>query len=279
MTAPVEIIVPTMRESVKGLLLSLAAQTVRPALVTVVTTEVHGESSSGVRWLSFESDEYCYGREDVVLRLNTGIWASTQPFVIFQNDDQIAPPTMVEDALLALENQKYVWGNHRLLDFAGRDPLELSRSDRQQAMSRENPVPPAMHGFYSCYGGMFAASTDFLQDRGGFDMAYLGRHGSEDQQLGYRLMRERGEDRVLICEPPFAFHPIELKGGPRAPYEPGPTNACDDHDLVDDVISGAHFRRCTRCPYRFSDQPQELIRDHVLIPFVPGAVRTKSHWL
>jgi predicted glycosyltransferase involved in capsule biosynthesis len=39
----------------------------------------------------------------------------------------------------------------------------------------------------SPYAGNFAIKRDLFWEVGGFDLGYLGHHGSEDQQLGCRL--------------------------------------------------------------------------------------------
>lgn len=282
-----EVIIPALRqEPVEWLVESLALGTVKPDVVSIVSNETQPfPVHTPTRLVRFASTEYNVGDLDVALRQNVGIWGAQCDYVLIQGDDQVAPPTMVEDSLTALEGKEYIWGNHRLMDFTNKSLSEILLTHRDVGESREHPVPPALHGYQSCYGGMLAARTDFLQEVGGMDMAFNGRHGSEDQQLGYRLMRRAGADRVLILEPPFSWHPIELRNGDtraRKPWLQPVLNGCSptEHEFAECFIDGVRFLRCRHCPVqRFSDEHQKLFRDQVLIPYRPEVVQTKTVWL
>lgn len=282
----VEIVIPALRQKpVERLVHSLCLNTQPPDIITVVSNEVEpfpAPAGATVRLLRFASKEYAIGEYDVALRQNCGVWAAQCDTIIIQGDDQIAPPSMIEDSLHVLGDGEYIWGNHRLIDF-NRDPEHIRLMPKELGISRENPVPPARHGFQSCYGGMLAIRTDFIREVGAFDMAFMGRHGSEDQQLGYRLMARKRENTVLISEPPFSWHPIELRDGDtraREQWLMPVTNGCGDHLLSETTISGMRFLFCSRCPYRrFSDEPEKLFRDEVIVAFRPELVTTTSIWL
>jgi len=284
----VEVVIPALRqEPVEWLVMSLLDQTVPPDAITIVSNETQPFAHDGVptRLVRFQSSEYLFGELDVALRQNVGIYEAVCDVVIIQGDDQIAPPTMIEDTLAAMEGEEYIWGNHRLVDFATTSYGEIRLTHPSVGKSREVPIPPAWHGFYSCYGGMFAAKREFLCDFGAFDMAFNGMHGSEDQQLGYRLMKRAGMTQVRILEPPFSWHGIELKGGDartRSPWLEPVTNGCGilSHDFAEDFIEGVRFIRCRNCPaQRFSDEWSKLFRDQPIIRYRPELVRTQSIWL
>jgi hypothetical protein len=284
----IEVVIPSLRQaSTERLVSSLVLQTVAPDVITIVSNETQPFPVPGsrVRLLRFSSDTYSIGEWDVALRQNVGIYATECDTLIIQGDDQIAPPSMVEDALRVMEGKDYIWGNHRLTDYADRSLDEIRLADKESGVSRESPAPPAWHGYQSCYGGMFAAKTDFIRDFGGFDMGLNNRHSNEDQQLGYRLMKRAGEEKVLIEEPPFSWHGIELKQGDtraREPWLEPIRNGCvpGSHETVRAIIGGAIFLECQRCPYlAFADGPQMLFREQVLIRYRSKAVNTSSLWL
>lgn len=288
----VEVIIPSLRQGeVERLVLSLLLQTQVPDVVTVVSNETQPFSvgdRTAVRLLRFSSEEYCIGEYDVTLRQNVGVFSSECGVIIIQGDDQIAPATMVEDSLAALEGKEYVWGNHRLLsDLGGRGVEDVLRMTSSEGLSRENPTPPALHGHYSCYGGMFVTRTEFIREFGAFDMACHCRHANEDQQLGYRLMRKRGENSVLIHEPPFSWHDIALREGresrsTRDTWLEPERNGCGQgsHDLFDETIADLHFTTCRRCTYSaYVGVKEALFRDDPLIRYRPEAVQTSSVWL
>ncbi len=201
----VEIVIPAARGNVADKLVrSLSLQTRAPDQITLVGNEaqpVHGASL-----LRYRTDKYLMGPGDVCLRRNVGIYASDADIIIFQDDDQMAPPNMVEAALVFIESYGYVWGHHRYIDF-GDDPWRIVNLPPEVGKSRETE-PNRMHLWYSCYAGMMGARRDLLLDLSGFDMAFEGRHGGEDQQLGRRMLkRVTGGESVFIPEPPFAWHP------------------------------------------------------------------------
>ena len=283
----IEVVIPSLRqEAVERLVLSLCLGTVVPTVVTVVSNEAQPFAvppGSRVRLLRFESQDYCIGELDVALRQNVGLFTTECDLIVIQGDDQIAPPTMIADTIEGMEGKEYLWGNHRLIDFRGMTLEEIMALPMERGASRENPVPPARHGYWSCYGGMFAAQTSLIHEVGGFDMAFLGRHAREDQQLGYRLMKRAGESGVLIEEPPFSWHPIELRQGnvrEHLPWLPAITNSCGDHQWSEVLIGGIKFVRCTVCPaQRFGDAEERLFRGEVIIPYRPDWVQTTSVWL
>lgn len=285
----VEIVIPSLRQGpVERLAMSLAMQTEPPDIITIVSNETQPFDwafSTPVRLLRFASEEYSIGELDVALRQDVGIYASECDVIVIQGDDQVAPLTMIEDTLEALEDGEYIWGNHRLINFDGQTLEEILSTDPRAARSRENPEPPARHGYQSCYGGMFAARTDFLQDFGGIDMMFNCRHAGEDQQLGYRLMAHRGEDNVLIVEPPFSWHPVELRDGDTRTHTPWLkpiVNGCGrgQHDLETRLIKERQFVGCRRCPYlAFEDRAKKLYCAEPVIRYRPDMVTTTSVWL
>jgi hypothetical protein len=287
----VEVVIPSLRQgAVERLVDSLFLCDPPPDIVTVVSNETRpflptGAASVRCRLLRFSTDEYAIGELDVALRQNVGIYSAEADIIIIQGDDQVAPPSMISDSLEVLEGKQYLWGNHRLLDFQNRSLDNIRLMDRWRGMSREMPEPPHWHGYHSCYGGMFVARTDFIRDFGAFDMAYLGRHAQEDQQLGFRLMYMEREEKVFIHEPPFSWHDVALKQGDtraREPWLEPMRNGCgpDSHDLVQTSISGCPFLKCSRCPfYYFAGPSDSLFRDTPLIRYRHDAIQTDSVWL
>lgn len=252
-------------------------------MVTVVTNEAHRFSNYGlkVRLLRFSSERYPIGYLDVALRQNVGIFAAKCDTIVIQGDDQIAPHSMIGDVIENLD--EYLWGNHRLVDFANYNADQIMALNMKDGESREHPEPPHWHGYQSCYGGMFAADTQFIKDFGAFDMAFNGLHESEDQQLGSRLMQRSEEHAVYILEPPFSWHSIELKHGDtreRAPWLPPKINGCAVHDLVETTRKSFKYVQCTRCVYyRYDDERAKLFRGELIERYDPAAVWTRSEWL
>lgn len=244
-----EVVVPALIPPVR-LLESLALDIPKPDLVTIVSNEFQLRDlhpvSLDVRVLHFASDSYCIGDHDVVLRRNVGIWAARGDHLVFQDDDQVAGRGMVRSSAERLTFAPSFWGHHRFLDFGRRPTLEILNLRPMKGRAREHP-PNSLHGWQSCYAGMFGAHRDYLIDLGGFDMAFMGRHGSEDQDLGRRMLARERESRVFIWEPPFAWHPPQSP--PRAVRV---TNSCGDH-MLGDPGGRAGVRRCRRCPYYRAD--------------------------
>ena len=253
-------------------------------MVTIVTNEAHPFDAYGlkVRLLRFESDRYPIGYLDVALRQNVGIYAAECDVIVIQGDDQIAPHSMIRDVETHLTGD-YLWGNHRLVDFAAYTPDQIMAMSMEEGESREHPTPPHVHGYMSCYGGMFAAKTEFIQDFGAFDMAFNGQHHSEDQQLGFRLMKSLLQDTVFIDEPPYSWHSLELKHGDtrsREPWLAPQRNGCDEHDLVDQRRGPFAYLACSKCLYyRFNDDPAALFTGGLVERYDPAAVQTVSEWL
>jgi len=269
MSPSLEVIVPALREPTK-LLASLAYQTRPPDLVTVVSNEV--ELPKGlpypVRVLHFDSDFYGYGKNDVVLRRNVGIWTAKADWLVFQDDDQVAPAGMLAAAEQRLVLDMIFWGHHRFIDFETHGVADLLHMAPEEGTEREHP-PNALHGHWSSYAGMFGAHRNFLIALHGFDMLFMGRHGSEDQNLGYRALQARGQDRVFIWEPPFAWHPL------KSPPQPSPavTNLCAEHLLTRaPVINDVAFTACRKCPYLRADDDAPLFKAEVILPFDPARV-------
>jgi hypothetical protein len=264
-----EIIIPALRDPA-WLLESLTYSERPPDLVTIVSNEVPPPTGLPfpVRVLRFDSDYYGYGANDVVLRRNVGIWASASDNIVFQDDDQVAPTGMLAAAEQRLAFDTIFWGHHRFIDFETHGVRDLLAMAPEEGQTREHP-PNALHGRWSSYAGMFGAHRAFLLALGGFDMMFLGRHGSEDQNLGYRALRARGQEKVFIWEPPFAWHPLTSPGWPVAPR----TNLCAEHLLTKaPVINGVTFTACRNCPYQRADDDTDLFRVDLVLPFDPARV-------
>ena len=292
----IEVVVPALRQRpVEWLVSSLTLQTHPPDIITIVSNETQpfevGEVP--VRLLRFASGAYGIGEKDVALRQNVGIYEAECEYIVIQGDDQVAPPSMIEDTLQALTDAKkerqddFIWGNHRLTEWEGKTLEEIRLAPRDTGISRENPVPPYRHGFWSCYGGMFAAKTDFIQDFGAFDMACNGRHANEDQQLGFRLSCNKGNmGSSYIDEPPFSWHPMELRNGDGRIGSPWLTpirNGCGEgnHNLGEARVKGLRFLSCWNCPYtKYVGESVSLVqRADVVVRYRPEWVETSSVWL
>lgn len=282
----IEIVIPSLRQTeTERLVRSLAMGAMKPDLVSVVSNEVVAWSDPGVptRLLRFSSESYAIGEQDVALRQNIGIWEAQGDVIVIQGDDQVAPSSMVADSVLVLGTKQYIWGNHRLTDFSSIDPLSLVDAPMKSAQSRELP-PNHEHSYFSCYGGMLVARSAFLREAGGFDMAFNGRHGGEDQALGYRLMTALGDETVFIHEPPFSWHPVELatgNGRDRAPWLTPQRNGCAPgaHLIIDDSIDGVAYQRCDRCRYWHFPNYDGLFRADPLIPYDHSCVTVESVWI
>jgi hypothetical protein len=292
----IEVVIPSLRQRpAEWLVASLTLQTQPPDVVTVVSNETQPFEVGDVpvRLLRFSSEVYGIGEKDVALRQNVGIYSSECDYIVIQGDDQVAPPSMIADTLQALADAKkkrhddFIWGNHRLLDWSGKTMEEIRMTPMEDGKSRENPVPPYHHGFWSCYGGMFAAGTGFIQDFGAFDMAFNGRHANEDQQLGFRLSRHKGNDgSSFIVEPPFSWHPMELRNGDvraRSPWLPPISNGCGEgsHSFGEALVKGLKFLSCWNCPYTtYAGEAVSLVeRSDVIVRYRPEWVETSSVWL
>lgn len=263
MPPSLEVIVPALRNPTL-LLESLTYSTRMPDLVTIVSNEAKlpTDLPFPVRVLRFDSDYYGYGDKDVVLRRNIGIWYSPSDNLVFQDDDQVAPHDMLAAAERRLMLDTIFWGHHRFIDFETHSVRDLLAMAPEEGREREHP-PNARHGHWSSYGGMFGAQRRFLLAINGFDMMFLGRHGSEDQNLGYRAMRARGEDKVFVWEPPFAWHPLTSPEWPTVVR----TNLCAEHQTEQSNINGVWFLQCRNCPYRRVAEGADLFQDQVVLGF------------
>lgn len=272
MPPSVEVIVPAVREP-SALLESLSLGRRKPDLVTIVSNEVDHVETFGlpVRIIRFTSELYAYGDNDVVLRRNLGIWLAEHDWLVFQDDDQIAPAGMLESSVERLAADDLFRGHHRFIDFEQIGLHALLEMPPERGREREHP-PNYLHGHWSCYAGMFGAHREALLELGGFDMLFLGRHGSEDQSLGRRSLLRRGEGRVFIWEPPFAWHPLKSPPLPKR----RPTNTCTSHELERRKLAGASFMQCSRCPFRRAIDGTDLFADRVIMPFDLSAVSTRE---
>lgn len=271
MLMKLDIIVPTMRPHLlERVLFSLSRNRTRPDLVTIVTNELLDPPPCfglDVRVIRFSTSKYPFGCKDVALRRNIGIWSSPGTHVLTFDDDQLAPPDMLESSLKVLREEPYLWGHYRYLDFADHSVESILGLPKELGRARESP-PNAFHGWQSGYAGLFACEITLLKAVGGFDMAFCGRHAGEDQNLARRLCLAMGRpDRIIVHEPPFAWHPErrEVWATPRA------HNLCDHHALVESRIGRHRLLRCTNCPhYEFGDDV--LPSDQVVMRFDPSLV-------
>lgn len=257
----VDVVIPARRTTVDRLIFSLQWQTRPPDTILVVSNEVRPRGH-GVRSIEFTSDVYAVGRHDVALRRNIGIWESDADLIVFQDDDQMASPGMIEACIERTEKDPFVWGHHRYLDFGGKPWREIMMLPPDAGRSRESE-PNREHGWQSCYAGMMAARRDFLLDVGGFDMMFMGDHAGEDQQLGRRMLAKLDQTRSFIYEPPFAWHPEEKES-----YLVGVTNLCPDgsHEMYSMWHNGSEFSRCQICPLSvlISDVPEG---NEIVVPY------------
>lgn len=275
----IDVIVPCVRAAtVSRLLASLAAGTEPPDHILIVSNEIDDLDNHGlpVTILGFSSRFYPFGHGDVALRRNIGAWYSQADQLLFIDDDEVAPPTLIADVRAKLDRQRYVWGHHRFSRFAGRSVADIMAMPRELGVSRENPEPPYWHGWQSCYAGLFGIDQDLFLEIGGFDLLFLGRHESEDQNLGKRLQHYMGWPggfgRVLIEEPPFIWHPIEHESWEELPIA---TNCCSEHALETERFHDVLFERCTLCPYfRAISTAERFTMNTLVVPFDPDLVET-----
>jgi hypothetical protein len=267
----IEVVIPVVRPwHVEGLLYCFARNNPPPDAVTLVTNELPDSFHTyglHVRVIRFTSNIYPFGVCDVALRRNIGIWSSEASHVLFFDDDQLAPPDLIDSVRRVLNRKLYVWGHYRYIDFEGRTADEILELPFTRGSPRERP-PNAFHGWMSAYGGLFACERALLCELGGFDMAYAGRHSGEDQNLARRLARQVDRtDRIFVHEPPFAWHPTK----PEPWGQPRVKNVCDVHDWRSEMIAGREVRACSNCPaYAFEER--DLLGDSCLLPFDEACV-------
>lgn len=267
----IDVVIPARRDPSR-LLFSLEHQTHTVDNVWIVSNEIERLRfrPKNVHLVRFSSQELAYGESDVVLRRNLGISLSEADVVVLQDDDQVAPSGMIEACWRKTLDKPFVWGHHRFIDMDAQDVDQLMDFHPNLGREREHP-PNAPHGWFSCYAGMAAFRRSFFWEVGGFDMAFLGRHAGEDQNLGRRMMRHVGDKNVFIHEPPFAWHPVMPY---RREYLPVTGNVCADghQTLTRTTINGVEFQLCARCPYRAPAPEEKLLEDRVVIPFDPALV-------
>ncbi len=255
----VDVIVPTTRPSVSRLIDSLRLGRLEPDTIWVVTNEV--EPIPGATFVGFNSVLQPFGSGDAGLRRNLGAELSTADIIVFLDDDLVAPADLLESAARIAQADGFCWGHHRYTDFDTRSMVKLMLLPPDIGRSRENGVN-RWHGWQSSYAGNLAIKRDLFWSTGGFDLAYLGHHGSEDQQLGRRL--SQGRNQTYVHEPPFAWHPIaeEYHSTPRTNVEAGP------HALADLQFNGHAFLACETCLWRKpADVSALTLSDTVVIPY------------
>lgn len=276
----VDVVVPARRTAtVPRLLRALSRGDRTPALVSLVGNEIPESTPTyglRVRLLRVRSDAYAVGDLDVALRRNVGAWASPCSRLLFLDDDVVPARNTLDHCAALLDREPVVWGHYRYIDFSGVDPVELLDLPPDRGRSREHGVN-RWHGWQSCYGGMFGIHTQVFVGAGGFDMVYSGWHSGEDQDLGRRLaLNLRGEERIFIHEPPFAWHPVQ-----REPWsDPGWTNLCPGgHARTERDAGGIRAEGCDRCPWmRTLTEPPKSGRESIL-PFLADAVAVEQIWL
>lgn len=271
----VDIVIPTTRPLVQRVIWGLANQTVKPDRVMVISNEIEELDPMGlaVEVIEFGSDHYPIGGGDVVLRRNIGFWEATSDYIITLDDDQAVPASLVEDFLERLPEQRVVWGHHRYINFDDYPLMALLLLDPEEGASREAFVND-YHLWYSCYAGCMGIERSLILEVGGYDMAFLCRHGNEDQSLGRRINHhlDRG-DRVLVSEPPFAWHPTRDEWHGHVV-----SNLCDGHVLQPVEIAGRRFERCPKCPYlRCVEDTDNLFGDDVIVPYEHNKVTLSIH--
>ena len=268
-----DVVVPALRTTtIDRLLMSLAAGTVRPDAVSLVTNEVPtGIQTYGleVRVLRFRSERYPIGDRDLALRRDIGIWSSECSHVLTLDDDLVASADLVESALGLLDRERYFWGHHRYISFDGYAPERLLELAPELGRPREKP-PNSWHLWLSCYGGAFGAERALVQELGGFDLAFSCRQSGEDQSFGKRLAAETtGREQVFIHEPPFAWHPTEAEPWGAAAY----SNLCvGAHHLEVADLNGMPVSSCRRCPYFVALDEELLFSGEVFLPYDPADV-------
>ena len=272
----IDVVVPVRRRGaiVDRVLRSFSRGTMLPAAILLVTNELDRPDLSSygldVRLVRFESDTYPIGFNDVALRRNVGIWAASAPYVLTFDDDQIAPRSLLESAAAALANAPVCWGHYRFIDFDAVGFEDILALPPDAGRARETP-PNAWHTWRSAYGGLFAADRGLIQRAGGFDMAFSGRHGGEDQDVGRRRAAiVHGGSAIYVHEPPFAWHPDK----PIAWDECRHSNLCPgEHALGMRRIGGVVAQACYRCPFYLVPHV-ESAAVHPQMPFDASKVRT-----
>lgn len=260
----VDVVIPTTRPSVNELILSLGKGSLLPDGVIVVSNEVV-PAWPNVGYVTFDSTVQPYGHGDAGLRRNIGADLSEADILVFLDDDLIAPQEMLERTVEIVERDGFCWGHHRFIDFDQVPAGALISMPPEKGRSREHFVND-WHGWQSSYAGLLGIRRDLFWEIGGFDLAFLGHHGNEDQHLGRRLsLRGSHPERTFVHEPPFAWHPTldTFHGTVKA------NTATNGHAFVTiETINGQRFAVCGECPYRKPVDPREITMvDGVVIPY------------
>lgn len=260
----VSVVIPATRRSVAELIATLRAGSLVPDEILVVSNEVTGVGAETVR---FASDEHPIGTGDAALRRDIGADLATGEILLFLDDDLRAPGNLVERAAEIALREGWCWGHHRYRDF--RVPFD-NDDPPENGRSREYWVND-WHGYQSSYAGLLAIRRDLFWEVGGFDLGYLGHHGSEDQQLGLRLSRRGPRPGMsFVWEPPFAWHPETPL------YHSSPmTNISGSHSVVVIKHGGVQFLACGEvCPYRAPlEIDQMTVSESIAIPYRRTDVR------
>ena len=264
----VSVVIPTTRNSVRDLINSLNRGLVRPDEIVVVTNEDivfdvpnQRDRMDAPLWrVGFDSTIQPYGVGDAGLRRNIGADVAESDILLFLDDDVIAPYDLIASTLPFVKEDGFCWGHHRFIDFDEYPIANLLDLPPERGRSREAFVND-WHGWQSSYAGNFAIKRDLFWEVGGFDLAYLGHHGSEDQQLGRRL--SKGTNRTFVHEPPFAWHPT-VPGFHSQPR----TNIMGAHQMVRTTVNGHEFVSCVQCPCREPiDVPSLTMSEQVVIRY------------
>lgn len=257
----VSVVIPATRPC-GDLLGSLAMGTRVPDEMLVVSNEVTGGDLATT--VKFWSEVHPIGRGDAGLRRNVGAAVASGDILLFLDDDLIAPVGLVEAAVDIAERDGFCWGHHRYIDFEPQPWTDLLQAEPEIGRPREHWVND-WHGWQSSYAGLLAIKAQLFWDVGGFDLAYLGHHGSEDQQFGRRLsLRGIHPNATFVHEPPFAWHPER-----NLFHSQIKSNIIDGHPLVRKTVNGFEFLACENgCPCRSPiDIDGITMSDQVVIPF------------
>jgi hypothetical protein len=260
----VDVVIPTTRSTVNDLIWSLGRGTRVPDGIIVVSNETV-PTWPDIGYVTFDSDIQPYGTGDAGLRRDIGADLSDADIVVFLDDDLIAPRDMLETTVEIVERDGFCWGHHRFIDFDQVPAGALIDMPPERGRSREHYVND-WHGWQSSYAGLLGIRRDLFWDVGGFDLAFLGHHGNEDQHLGRRLsLRGDHPERTFVHEPPFAWHPelVRFHGNVKT------NTATNGHAFLSvETVNGKRFSKCSQCPYRKPLDPREIAMfNGVIIPY------------
>lgn len=264
----VSVIIPATRPC-SALVESLGWGTREPDEIIVVSNEV---TVPGVLMVRFDSTIVPYGKGDAALRRDIGADVATGDILIFLDDDLIAPIELVETASDIVSADGFCWGHHRYIDFTEHSIENIIGMAPELGRSREHGVN-RWHGWQSSYAGNLSIMRDLFWAAGGFDLAYLGHHGQEDQQFGRRLGKENNY-QTFVHEPPFAWHPeYELYHSTRR------SNISGDHAMERVTVNGHDFAVCGQCPCRYPlDVDRLTMSDEVVMPYSRADLVIEKEW-